>query len=286
MRKLLVIFIFFYLVSSILLADKPPQGYLVIIGGGDRPESIMKKIIELAGHKPSVLIIPHASSEPIETGERLKKEFRELGVEDIHVFMGDQQKANDEAYLRQLVNSNIVFFSGGDQNRLTKNLLNTKLLAMIKLIYQKGGVISGTSAGAAVMSQIMITGDEAKNKDKDNPFCLIEAGNVVTAEGFGFLNQVIIDQHFIKRKRLNRLISLVLENPTKLGIGIDESTAIIVYPQQIFEVIGESQVMVFDASRSTHLRRNEKDKLGASQILLHILLPGQKFDLKKRKVIM
>ncbi len=108
---------------------------------------------------------------------------------------------------------------------------------------------------------------------------------MVTAEGFGFLDDVIIDQHFIKRKRLNRLISLILENPSKLGVGIDESTAIVVYPNRRLEVIGESQVIIFDASKSNHLRKNGKDKIGASNIFMHVLLPGQKFDLKKKKVV-
>lgn len=285
MKKLILSSLLTGIFSLNLSAINQPQGYLVIIGGGDRPDAMMKRIIELARPAPKVLIIPNASSEPVETGERLKKEFNNLGCQNIFVFNGDKEIANDSDYLSQLTDCNIVFFSGGDQNRLTKDLLNTKLLTMIKLIYQKGGVISGTSAGAAVMSRIMITGDETKNKDTDNPFCLIEAGNVVTAEGFSFLETAIIDQHFIKRKRLNRLISLVIENPSNLGIGIDESTAIVVYPYQVFEVIGESQVIVFDASKSKGRMKNEKDKLGASHILMHVLLPGQKFDLKKRKVI-
>lgn len=285
MKKLIFLLLFVGFLALNLPAINQPQGYLVIIGGGDRPEAIMKRIIELARPDPKVLIIPNASSEPIETGERLKKEFSDLGCQNIFVFNGDREKANDSDYLGQLADFNIVFFSGGDQNRLTKDLLRTKLLDMIKMIYQKGGVISGTSAGAAVMSRMMITGDETKNKDTDNPFCLIEAGNVVTAEGFGFLEKAIIDQHFIKRKRLNRLISLVIENPSNLGIGIDESTAIVVYPRQVFEVIGEGQVIVFDASRSTGIRKNEKDKLGASNILMHVLLPGQKFNLKTKRVV-
>ncbi|MCX7973732.1 MAG: cyanophycinase [Candidatus Aminicenantes bacterium] len=285
MKKLIFLFLVVILTSLNLAANDQSQGYLVIIGGGDRPEAVMKKILELARPEPKILIIPNASSEPVETGERLKKEFSDLGSQNIFVFIGDKEKANDEEYLSQLSDFNVVFFSGGDQNRLTKDLLSTKLLDMIKITYSKGGVISGTSAGAAVMSQIMITGDETKNKDTTNPFCLIESGNVVTAEGFGFLDDVIIDQHFIKRKRLNRLISLILENPSQLGVGIDESTAIVVYPNRIFEVIGDGQVIVFDARKSSALMKNEKGKIGRTNVSMHVLLPGQKFDLKTRKVI-
>lgn len=280
--KLLLIIFSIYFSGSLTLNA---SGYLVIVGGGNRTEEIMKKIIQLAGESPKVLIIPNASEEPEKTAQRLVEEFSSSGVNSIKVFLGGREKANDKKYIKQFADCNVVFFSGGDQNRLTKDLLNTKLLELVKLIYYKGGVISGTSAGAAVMSKIMITGDEYKNKDSTNPFSTIESVNVAVSEGFGFLEDVIIDQHFIKRKRLNRLISLVIENPDKLGIGIDESTAIVVYPDRTFEVIGESQVIVFDASKSTDLSENEKDKIGGSNILMHILLPKQKFDLDSKRVV-
>ncbi len=280
--KLLLIIFSIYFSGSLTLNA---SGYLVIVGGGNRTEEIMKKIIQLAGESPKVLIIPNASEEPEKTAQRLVEEFSSSGVNSIKVFLGGREKANDKKYIKQFADCNVVFFSGGDQNRLTKDLLNTKLLELVKLIYYKGGVISGTSAGAAVMSKIMITGDEYKNKDSTNPFSTIESVNVAVSEGFGFLEDVIIDQHFIKRKRLNRLISLVIENRDKLGIGIDESTAIVVYPDRTFEVIGESQVIVFDASKSTDLSENEKDKIGGSNILMHILLPKQKFDLDSKRVV-
>lgn len=285
MSKIKLSFLIFLLLSLVNECIAQPKGHLVIIGGGNRTEEIMKKIVQLAGKNPRALIIPNASGEPEKTGESLKKEFQELGCEAVFVFYGDREKANEKSYIEQFLNCNIVFFSGGDQNRLTKDLLNTSLLQLIKTIYNNGGVISGTSAGAAVMSKIMITGDEYKNKDTLNPFSTIEVSNVVTAEGFGFIEDAIIDQHFIKRKRLNRLISLVMENQNKLGIGIDESTAVLVYPSRIFEVIGESQVIVFDSSQSTDITENINDKLGGSNILMHILLPGQKFNLNTKRVV-
>lgn len=282
MNKFKLLFtIFFFINYSFGIG----QGYLVIIGGGERTDEIMRKIIQLAGNTAKVLIISNASSEPIQTAQRIAEEFSNLGVSNIKVFLGDREKANDKNFIKQFGDCNVVFFSGGDQNRLTKDLLNTKLLELIRLIYYSGGVISGTSAGASVMSKIMITGNEFRNKDSSNPFSTIESVNVAVSEGFGFLEDVIIDQHFIKRKRLNRLISLVIENADKIGVGIDESTAIVVYPDRTFEVIGESQVIVFDPSKSTDLTENEKNKLGGSNILMHILLPKQKFDLKTRKVI-
>ncbi len=277
---LIVLLVFLFLQNF----SAQPKGHLIIIGGGNRTDEIMKKIFDLSGINSKVLIVPNASSEPLITGERLKKEFQALGYKEVFIFNGDREKANDENYIKQFKDCNVVFFSGGDQNLLTKDLLNTALLASIKTIYNNGGIISGTSAGAAVMSKIMITGDEYKNKDSSNPFNAIEANNIVTTEGFGFVEDAIIDQHFIKRKRLNRLISVVLENKSKLGIGIDESTAILVFPDKTFEVIGESQVIVFDPTQSHIIKRND-DKLGGANIQMHILLNGQKFDLKSRRVI-
>lgn len=261
------------------------EGHLVIIGGGERTKEIMNKIKSLSSVNQCVLIIPNASSEPEVTGNRLKEEFKELGFSDIYIFNGKREQANDERYIDKFSKCNVVFFSGGDQNLLTKDLLNTSLLKLIKKIYMNGGIICGTSAGAAVMSKMMITGDEFRNKDSSNPFSVIEVDNIVNSEGFGFLDDTIIDQHFIKRSRLNRLISLVMENTDKLGIGIDESTAIVVYPDRVFEVVGESQVIIFDASKSTNLMINEKKKLGGHNIVMHVLLPGQKFHLDRKEIV-
>ena len=102
---------------------------------------------------------------------------------------------------------------------ITRVIVGTPLQKKLIEIYRAGAVIGGTSAGAAIMSKVMITGDELINKDSTNIFLAILKGNVQTIEGLGFLDQVIIDQHFVKRKRLNRLISVVLENPTLPGIG-------------------------------------------------------------------
>ena len=276
--------LFLAIFISLNFVHAQDRGYLVIIGGGDRTEEIMGAILRLSGVNQSVLIIPNASSEPERTGERLKEEFERLGYKDVKIFFGGREKANDKEYIGQFENCKVVFFSGGDQNLHTRDLLSTELLRMIKKIYNEGGVISGTSAGAAVMSKIMITGNELINKDSLNSFNSIERGNIETSEGFGFLEDIIIDQHYIKRKRLNRLISLVLENKDKLGIGIDESTAIIVNPGRTFEVIGESQVIVFDAKKS-RVKISPNNKLSGVNITTHVLVKGNKFDLKGRRVL-
>ncbi len=161
----------------------------------------------------------------------------------------------------------------------------TKLLEEIRNIYFNGGVIAGTSAGAAVMSKIMITGEELINSDSSRSFIEIMKGNIQTTEGFGFVTSAIIDQHFIIRKRHNRLISVVLENPELLGIGIDESTSILVKPDNTFEVLGEREVIIFDASESEDINVNSLGLISASNMKMHILNSGKKFDLKTKKII-
>ena len=281
--------VFFSIIFSVaLLFSALPQtkGHLVIIGGGNRTDKIMAKIIELAGGKNSkVMIIPNASSDPEGSAKYLSEEFENLGCNNVDYIVADSLNVNEEKTIRKLADVKCVFFSGGDQNRLTKVLLNSKLLEEIRKVYESGGVISGTSAGAAVMSRIMITGDELLNNDTSRVFNSIMKENIKFTEGFGFINNAIVDQHFIRRKRNNRLISLVLEHPENLGIGIDESTAAIVYPDNILEVIGENQVVIYDASKADLIDYNYSNNLAVSNMIMHILISGQRFDLLKRSLI-
>lgn len=170
-----------------------------------------------------------------------------------------------------------VWFAGGDQSRLTAALLDTPLHARLHEIYRAGGIIGGTSAGAAVMSEVMITGDEKREPAEGREWSTVEAANVVTARGFGFLSGIIVDQHFVTRKRHNRLISLVLENPSLVGVGIDESTAVLVRPDGKYEVLGENQVVVYDARRAA-TARTPSGRLGARDVTLHVLVTGDVFD--------
>ena len=135
------------------------------------------------------------------------------------------------------------------------------------------------------MSEVMITGNELVNKDSSTAFNVIEKGNIQTTKGFGFITKAVIDQHFIKRKRNNRLISVVLEHPDLLGIGIDESTAIQVNPDDTFEVLGESQVIIYNPLNAKDIRLNQDRKFSVSNMGMDILVNGQKFDMNKKHVI-
>jgi cyanophycinase len=164
-------------------------------------------------------------------------------------------------------------------------MLGTKLLQKAYDIYNNGGVVGGSSAGAAVMSEVMITGNELVNKDSTVSFVTIERGNVEVKQGFGFIKTAIIDQHFLKRKRHNRTISALIEHPNLIGVAIDESTSIIVNPDETFDVYGTNQVLVYDPTKSTDIRDNGKGRLGISNMKLDVLISGDKYDIKTKQVV-
>jgi cyanophycinase len=262
------------------------KGHLVIIGGGDIPDSIRQKIIEFAGkERAEILVIPYASDDPRDSGTYNVDIFKKLGCGKIDWLVLDPNTVNSDEVVAKLKTTTGIYFSGGDQSRLTKLMLNTKVLARIREIYENGGVIGGTSAGAAIMSKVMITGNELINKDPDNPFKTIQAGNVEVVEGFGFIDRVIIDQHFVVRRRQNRLISLILANSGQLGIGIDEATAIVVNPDDTFIVLGEGSVLVYDASHAKNIKQDQKGYFGVEKMITHILIAGDMFNIKKRVLL-
>jgi cyanophycinase len=260
------------------------KGYLFIIGGGERPGSMMRRFVDLAGRfgNGKIVVFPMASSVPVETGSEEAEEFRKLGAADVEYVILSRGEASAESSLKVLAGAGGVFFSGGDQSRLMDVLRGTPFQQKLLELYRDGCVIGGTSAGAAVMSQVTITGEEKGRVEEGREFGTILAGNVVTVSGLGFLKTVIVDQHFATRKRHNRLISLVAENPELLGVGIDESTAIIVRPDQVFEVIGEKNVVIYDASRA-RIRITPAAMIGFTGMIMDVLIPGDKFDLKTRQ---
>ena len=223
------------------------KGTLVIVGGGDSVMPVIEHIVELGGgDRAKVLVVPFASGFPEEMGLAQVQEFLDAGCEATELILCEKEEIDSPENIAKLDSVTVVFFGGGDQNRLTSFLAGTKFLERIRSFYNEGGVVGGTSAGAAVMSKVMITGNQKSNESESPPFDKIEKGDIVTAEGFGFLKNIIIDQHFIIRKRENRLFSVLLDYPNMRGIGIDEPAAIVVKPDNTFEVIGTGQVLVFE----------------------------------------
>jgi cyanophycinase len=268
-------------------ASAGPRGHLLIIGGGRRGPEIMNRFVQLAGgpEKAHILIFPMASGDLDTSGMEMVEEFTSMGVRNAEYLVLNHDQAINPVSARKLEGVTGVYFTGGDQSRLTAALKDTPVETALKDLFAKGAVIGGTSAGAAVMSEIMITGDERQNKDTVNAFVFIRKDNIITRPGFGFVTRAIIDQHFVKRKRQNRLISLVLEHPALLGVGIDEATAILVDPDDTFEVMGAATVIVYDATHATDIKADAKGNLSAAGMIMHILANGDRFDLAARSPI-
>jgi len=257
-------------------------GHLFIIGGGKRPPEMMRAFLSLCrAGTGSVAIIPFASSRPEEQGSALQEELRALGANRADVLV-----TTDAAAAQVAEKAGGLFFTGGDQNVLVNRLAGTPLLAAINKAWRHGAALGGTSAGAAVMSRIMLTGREygrpeaegLEEGDAADAFVSVSAHTVETAEGFGFLDACIVDQHFVRRKRFNRLASAVLEHPDLIGVGIDESTAIIV-DSAGFDVTGEGSVVVLDARHAVENGVASSGALYCRGMSIHILTEGQHFDL-------
>ena len=260
------------------------KGKLVIVGGAQTSE-IVKKYVELAGGRDAkIIVIPNAGSEPVKWSKVQVEEFEEFGAKADYLLF-TRETADDEANLMKMDWANAVFFLGGDQSDLARDMLGTKLLTKVFDIYNNGGLVGGSSAGAAIMSEVMITGNELVNKDSTVSFVTIEKGNVEVKTGFGFLKNAIVDQHFLKRKRHNRTIASLIEHPNLFGIAIDESTAIIVFPDETFEVIGSNQVLVYDPTSGKNIREDKNGNLGITNMRLQVLICGDKFDMNTKEVI-
>jgi cyanophycinase len=259
-----------------------PKGNLVLIGGGDKPKEAMVKFVELAGGPGAPIVaIPTASEEP-DTGAYYVKLFKEeYGCTDVtSLEIKTREDAARPDYVELARKARGIFFGGGDQSRITRALLDTPVGKAIVAAYEDGAVVSGTSAGTACQSALMITGE--------GDFKVIRAGAVELTRGLGFLRGAIVDQHFIIRQRSNRLITVILEHPDLLGVGVDEGTAIWVRPDDTFRVMGASCVMVLDA-KGAAIRRQPaekgKDLLGVHGLRVDILLPGEEYDIGKRAVV-
>jgi len=262
-----------------------PKGHLFIVGGGDRDEPLMRRYVELAkaSGPGKVAIFTMASGVPHEVGPELVAEFKSYGVADVAYHQLTREEAMDPGNVRLLDGVSAVWFSGGDQAKQTAVLLGTPLHKRMLELYSEGGLIGGTSAGAAVMSEFMITGNEKRAGGEEGTWEVILADDVEHTEGFGFVKDAVIDQHFVTRRRHNRLISVVLEFPSLVGVGIEEATAVLVRPDGKYEVLGEGQVIVYDARRAT-TSRSPDGHLGGRGLTMHVLLAGDVFDLAAGRV--
>ena len=243
------------------------QQRLMVVGGGLRPPEATKKFVEWSGGaKSKILVITWATAEEDSSFEGTKKVFLVAGPGSVEHAATRPLDAEKRAKLvDQIKEATGIYFGGGDQNRIMDVLKDEELLKMIRAKYAAGTPVGGTSAGAAVLSDPMMTG-EADLK-------ILDGTKVGVRGGIGSVPDVMFDQHFLIRQRHNRLFGFVMTNPRYLGVGINEGMAVMVENNRDLAVVGPTQVMFIDA----------KDRKGA--MLVHFLKAGERFDLKKRKPI-
>jgi cyanophycinase len=255
------------------------QGTLVIVGGHEDKENeciILKEIVRLVDDG-DLVIATIASEEPEEYFDTYHSLFRQLGLDHLpELYLRDRNESFDKEKLHMLEKASGIFFTGGDQLRISSQIGDTLFEAQVREIYYRGGVVAGTSAGASVMGETMLVKGTSSESYK--------IGDLHLAPGLGLIPNVIIDQHFAERGRIGRLMGAIALNPRILGIGIDEDTAILVHDKN-FTVIGTGAVYVVDGCSVSHsnIAEAEPDSvLSMFDVKLHILSSGDRFDLVHR----
>jgi cyanophycinase len=253
------------------------KGSLLIIGGGKVNVSMRDQMLKASGLDKGgyMVILPMSSEEePLVNAEEIRIVFKDIPNLKIYTYNIQKGDLVSAERLDSIRNACLVFISGGDQMRFLSITKGTGINEAIHDAYNKGALIAGTSAGASLMSKIMVTGNALKHPD-DN-FTCIEAGNAETKEGLGFLENVTIDQHFVVRKRYNRMLSYGLETPNHMSIGIDEATAIFVEGKKA-TVFGVSQVIVLRNKGAKIVNKN--GQLSAQGLKLDVYLAGDSFKI-------
>ncbi|HEV7993127.1 MAG TPA: cyanophycinase [Gemmatimonadaceae bacterium] len=260
------------------------RGSLIVIGGhedkqGDRV--ILREVAGRAGPGGKLVVATVASSEPEIYWEEYQRVFRALGVRHVHhLDVRSRAEALADRTVRVLEGATAVFFTGGDQLRIASELGNTPVYDRLCAIYEVGGTIAGTSAGASMMCETMLVRGEEERSAR-------LGAALVMAPGLGFVKNAIIDQHFAQRGRIGRLLGAVAHNPRVLGIGIDENTAAI-FERAHLTVLGENAVYVVDGSMATYsnIAEEEEDRaLALFGVRLHVLSQGSRFELASREPV-
>jgi cyanophycinase len=259
-----------------------PKGCLIIIGGHeDRDPAGDRAILrEVARHVRGgkLVLATVASHQPEGYFDEYQKAFADLDVgELVELYVEERAEAHDREKLSVLDDAAGVFFSGGDQLRITSQIGDTGIEAKVRRLYERGGVVAGTSAGASVMSETMLIKGTSRETHR--------IGDLHMAPGMGLIRDVIIDQHFAERGRFGRLIGAVAHNPRVLGLGLDEDTAAVVAGDS-FRVIGSGAVYVVDGADVSYCNVAEaraECALSMHDVRVHVLSDNDTFDLKTRR---
>ena len=257
-------------------------GTVMLIGGAEdkvRERVILNRFVTLAGERDArIAVICSASSLGPLAGEMYQRVFGELGVREVQAITAvTRAQANDEYAARIVRNACGVFMTGGNQLRLSSTIGGTAVAEAILDRHRDGAVVAGTSAGASAMSTHMVAFGASGATPKQRMFQM--------AAGLGLLPGIIVDQHFEQRNRLGRLLAIIAQNPSLLGIGVDEDTCGVVGPDLVMEVIGRRSVTLIDGADSDTDAWEVKayKPLMISNVKLHSLPAGYRFDLRRRQ---
>lgn len=254
------------------------KGTLFIIGGREDKKGdqvILKEIADRCRGK--IVVASVASDLPNEVWAEYERTFKDLGIQEVvHLDINTIEEARDPKKVELLEGASVIYFTGGDQLKITTRIGGTPVADKIMDLYKNGATIAGTSAGASVMSATMLTSGDNDESHK--------IGNLSMAPGLGLTPAMIIDQHFAQRGRIGRLLGAVALNPGMLGVGIDEDTCIIV-DDTGFDVMGTNAVYVVDGRevKKTNVTDAEKDKIMTIfGVKLHVLAHGDSFEFEDR----
>jgi cyanophycinase len=262
--------------------DGEERGWIIPIGGAEEKDNdpvILRRFVELCGGDEADIVVIPTASRRSDTGARYESIFREIGVARVTAIDFDTRRdCEEKGRLQRIGQASGLFFTGGNQLRLTTLLGGTSVAKLIRLRNAAGAHVAGTSAGAAVLSEHMIAFGEEGGSPR--------AGSVRLAPGLGLTNRFIIDQHFRQRDRLGRLATALAYNPFAIGIGLDEDTAAFIAPDNTVEIVGSGAVTVIDAAGlqfSSMDRIEEGEPVCLLGLSVHILVSGATFNLHTRQ---
>jgi cyanophycinase len=264
-----------------IVPEGQTRGWIVPIGGAENKENdrhILERFVSVSGGRDADIVVIPTASRLHETGPRYQKLFGDMGAARVDVMDFDTRRdCQEPGRLERLEQATGIFFTGGNQLRLTTLLGGTPVAKLVRTRNAHGVTVGGTSAGASILSEHMIAfGDEGSS---------VISGSVRLAPGLGLTNRFIIDQHFRQRDRLGRLLTALAYNPFAVGIGLDEDTAAFIGPDETVEVEGSGGVTIVDASEVTY---SSMDVVSEGQpvcmlgLKLHVLVAGATFNLHTR----
>jgi len=246
-------------------------------------DGILSRVVkESGGNDANIVVIPTASSIPVEVGENYLNAFSKLGCENTHVLdIRSKEDSEKKSSIELIKNADCIMFSGGNQSKITDKIGGTTIhkILMERFYNEEGFVIAGTSAGAMVMADEMIAGGSSTEA--------FVKGAVLMYKGLGLIPGLIIDTHFIQRGRFGRQAEAVAKFPNLLGIGLAEDTGLVIKNGNEFEVIGSGMIIVFDPKNLNH--NNEKilkegTPMTMSNLVVHVLSNGDHFNINTRTV--